>query len=55
MTSVLTTCRSGRTSGDLSVACPTGLVFIFRRQYNIILNIEDGFLDFDTTLSVVRY
>ena len=54
MTSVLTTCRSGRASGDLSVACPTGLVFIFRRQYKIILNIEDGFLDFDTILSVAR-
>ena len=55
MTSVLTTCRSGRASGDLSVACPTGLVFIVRRQYKIILNIEDGFLDFDTILSVARY
>lgn len=55
MTSVLTTCRSGRTSGDLSVACLTGLVFIFRKRYKTILNTEDGFRDFDTILSVARY
>ena len=55
MTSVLTACRSGRTSGGLSVACITGLVFIFRRQYKIILNTEDGFRGFDTILSVARY